>query len=113
MLNQCILVGNLGDDPAVFFTHEGNPITTFSIAFQSSPKKTGWIKITCYNRLGEIASKYLTKGSRVAVTGILDQHKWTTDDGQNRSTFQVIATNLEFIKVSYQGNEVQTDDIPF
>jgi single-strand DNA-binding protein len=113
MLNQCVLVGNLGDDPAVFFTHEGSPITSFNIAFQSSPKKTGWIKITCFNKLGEIAAKYLTKGSRVAVTGVLDQHKWQTDDGQNRSTFQIIATNLEFIKVDYKDGEIPNDDIPF
>ncbi len=36
MLNQCILTGNLGGDPEVFYSSEGNPVTSFSLAFHSS-----------------------------------------------------------------------------
>ena len=51
MLNQTILTGNLGADPEVFYSTEGSPIASFSLAFKSSKKKTGWIKVKCFNKL--------------------------------------------------------------
>ena len=116
MLNQCVLTGNLGADPDVFYNPEGNPVTSFNIAFQSSHKKTGWIKIVCFQKLAEIASTYLHKGARIAVTGVLDNHKWQQDDGQTRSTFQVIANSIEFIKTDGRGfkdGEGSMGDVPF
>ena len=114
MLNQCVLTGNLGADPEVFYSSEGDPIATFNLAFRSSKKKTGWIKVTCFNRLAEVAEKYLHKGARVAIVGTLDQQKWETDEGVTRSSFQLIANSLEFIKTDGRGLEDNNndDDIP-
>jgi len=82
MLNNCLLTGNLGADPEVFYSSEGEPVATFNLAFRSSKKKTGWIKVTCFKKLSEIVSRHLHKGARIAVIGTLDQHKWETDEGQ-------------------------------
>jgi len=115
MLNQSILTGNLGADPEVFYSSEGKPIATFNLAFRSSKKKTGWIKITLFHRLAEIAEKYLHKGARIGIVGTLDQQKWETDEGVKRSTFQLIANSLEFIKTDGRGFQEgqDKDDIPF
>jgi single-strand DNA-binding protein len=119
MLNQCILTGNLGDDPSSHYTPEGLAITHFNIALKSSAKKkdANWIKVSCFGKLAEVASTYLHKGARIALIGILDQNKWTTDDGQNRSTFQIIANNIEFIKTDGRGfnkeGAVPDEDVPF
>jgi single-stranded DNA-binding protein len=43
MLNQLILTGNLGNDPEIFFGSEGDPVTSFSLAFKSGREKTGWL----------------------------------------------------------------------
>ena len=98
MLNNCLLTGNLGADPEVFYSSEGDPIATFNLAFRSSKKKTNWIKITCFNKLAEITEKYLHKGARIGIIGTLDQQKWETDEGARRSNFQLIANSIEFIK---------------
>jgi single-strand DNA-binding protein len=45
MLNHTVLTGNLGADPEVFYSSEGNPVASFSLAFRSLKKKTGWIKV--------------------------------------------------------------------
>jgi len=103
MLNNCVLTGNLGADPEVFYGSEGDPVATFNLAFRSSKKKTGWIKITCFNKLAEISERHLHKGARIAVIGTLDQQKWETDEGVNRSSFQVIANTIEFIKTDGRG----------
>ncbi len=115
MLNQCTLTGNLGGDPEVFYSSEGNPVATFNIAFHSSKKKTCWIKVTCFSKLAEVSQKYLHKGARIAVIGTLDQHKWETDEGLQRSSFQLIANSLEFIKTDGRGfKEGQAEEeIPF
>ena len=100
MLNSCILTGNLGADPEIFYSSEGEPIASFNLAFQSSKKKTGWIKVTCFRRLAEVAEKYLRIGNRIGIVGTLDQQKWETDEGSTRSSFQLIANSIEFIKVN-------------
>jgi single-strand DNA-binding protein len=119
MLNQCILTGNLGDDPSSHYTPEGLAVSHFNIAFKSSAKKKdpNWIKVSCFGKLAEVASTYLHKGARIAVIGILDQNKWQGDDGQMRSTFQIIANTVEFIKTDGRGfknGEAPSDeDVPF
>ena len=114
MLNACILTGNLGADPEIFYSSEGEPIATFNLAFRSSKKKTGWIKITCFQRLAEVAEKYLHKGARIGILGTLDVNKWETDEGVTRSSFQLIANSIEFIKTDGRGfdDSSNDDDLP-
>jgi single-strand DNA-binding protein len=47
-------------------------------------KKTGWIKVVCFNRLAEIEEKHLHNGARIALIGVLDYQKWTTDEGYKK-----------------------------
>ena len=113
MLNSCVLTGNLGADPEIFYSSDGDPIATFNLAFRSSKKKTGWIKVTTFNKLAEITERHLHKGARIALVGTLDQNKWETDEGITRSTYQLIANSIEFIKTDGRGfNDNQSDDIP-
>jgi len=103
-MNHTILSGNLGNDPDVFYSSEGNQIVSFSLAFKSGKDKTSWIKVTCFNKMAEVAEKYLHKGAKVLVSGTLDQKKWESE-GQQRSTFQLIANQIEFIKTDGRGFE--------
>ncbi len=77
MLNQSVITGNLGDDPKIYFSPDGVPVTSFDIAFQAAKKKTCWIRVVTFNKLADVCGKYLKKGNRIAVSGILDQSKWT------------------------------------
>jgi len=113
MLNNCILTGNLGADPEIFYSSEGEPIATFNLAFQSSKKKTGWIKVTCFRKLAEVSEKFLHRGARIAIIGYLDQQKWETDEGIQRSSFQLIANSIEFIKTDGRGFEEGQEGAPF
>jgi single-strand DNA-binding protein len=110
MLNSCILTGNLGADPEIFFSSEGTPVANFNIAFKSSKKKTGWIKVTCFNRLAEVAQRHLHRGAKVGIIGTLDQHRWESDEGVQRSSFQLIANSIEFIKTDGRGFDEGQDN---
>jgi len=115
MLNNCILTGNLGADPEIFYTSEGEAVASFNLAFRSSKKKTGWIKVTCFRKLAEIAEKYLHKGARIGIVGTLDQQKWENEEGATRTSFQLIANSIEFIKTDGRGfeDEQDKDGTPF
>lgn len=110
MLNQIVLTGNLGQDPEIFYTSEGNSIAKFSLAFKSGKQKTNWIKVACFGRLAELAEKHLHQGARVGVIGALDENKWETDEGVKKSTYQINANSLEFIKTDGRGFETNGDD---
>ncbi len=119
MLNQCILTGNLGGDPEIRYSNNGDPISSFNLAFRSGKDKTSWIKITCFNKLAEVSEKYLHKGAKITVVGSLDQEKWQTESGENRTGYKIIANSLEFIRTDgrgFEGNQSDqpdNDDVPF
>ncbi len=115
MPNLCILTGNLGADPEVKYSNDGNPIATLNLAFKSGKDKTSWIKVTCFNRLAEVCEKYLHKGAKITAVGALEQQKWTTDSGEPKSTYKLLANSVEFIKTDGRGfeNGQDEDDIPF
>jgi len=115
MINTCILTGNLGADPEIFYSSNGEPIATFNIAFRSGKDKTGWIKVVAFKKLAEIVEKYLHKGARIGIISTLDQQKWETDEGVQRSSFQLIANSIEFIKTDGRGfeDEHDNDGTPF
>jgi len=120
MLNQTVITGNLGDDPKEFFSPDGVPVTSFDLAFTSSGKKTCWIRVVTFKKLAEICAKHLHKGARIAISGTLDQNKWTDKEGNNHSTFQILGNTLEFIKTDGRGfkegettPETINDDVPF
>ena len=112
-MNYSFVTGNLGDDPKSFFSPDGAQIVTFDLAFRSGKDKTSWIKVSCFNKLAELAVKYLHKGARIGLVGRLDQSKWTTENNEQRSSFRLIANQIEFIKTDGRGFEKdqQPEDI--
>lgn len=105
-MNTCVIIGNLGADPESFFTDEGTQIVNFPLAFRSTKKdKTNWVKVVCFQKQAEAAEKYLHKGAKVAVNARLDQNKWVDDNNQTRSTFRLIANQIDFLKTDGRGFE--------
>jgi single-strand DNA-binding protein len=97
---KVILVGNLGRDPETRSTQDGMRIVNFTLATSESwrdkmsgerKERTEWHRVVIFNeRLGEIAEKYLKKGSKVYLEGALQTRKWTDNSGQERYTTEVV-----------------------
>lgn len=103
-MNFVCITGNLGGDPDVFYGQEGDPVSTFNIAFRGSKKnKTGWIKVVCFGHQAESAEKYLHKGAKIGVVGQLDQSKWEDDNGNTRTSYQLIAQSIDYLKTDGRG----------
>ena len=108
-MNQVIITGNLGEDPKEFYTPDGTAISSFQMAFRSGKDKTSWIKINTYQKLAELSMRCLHKGARIAVNGVLDQQKWNDDKGVSKSSFRLIANQIEFIKTDGRGFNKEAD----
>lgn len=108
MLNQVALIGNLGRDPEVRYSSSGMAITTFSLCFKSGKDKIGWINVVSFNKLAETIGQHLSKGSKVGITGVLDENKWEDSQGNKKSNIQIICNNIEFIKTNKQDGNQQT-----
>ena len=99
-VNKVILVGNLGADPEVRHTNDGNPIVNLRVATSERwrdrntgerRERTEWHRVAIFNeRLGEVAQKYLHKGSKVYLEGQLQTRKWTDQQGQDRYSTEVV-----------------------
>jgi len=99
-VNKVILIGNLGRDPEIRTTQDGTKITHLSIATTDTwrdrtsgerRERTEWHRVVIFNdKLGEVAEKYLRKGSKVYLEGSLQTRKWTDQSGQDRYTTEVV-----------------------
>jgi len=105
-VNKVILVGNLGADPETRYTASGAAITNIRIATSESwrDKQTGenqerteWHRVVFFSRLAEIAGEYLRKGSQVYIEGSLRTNKWQGQDGQDRYTTEIIASEMQML----------------
>ncbi|MGB1110446.1 MAG: single-stranded DNA-binding protein [Gammaproteobacteria bacterium] len=105
-VNKVILIGNLGKDPETRYMPSGGAVTNVNIATTDTWKdkqsgerqeRTEWHRVVFFNRLGEIAGEYLKKGSKVYVEGRLQTRKWQGQDGQDRYTTEIVASEMHML----------------
>ncbi|QFY89898.1 single-stranded DNA-binding protein [Magnetovirga frankeli] len=105
-INKVILIGNLGAEPETRSSANGTNVTNIRIATTESWKdrntgenqdRTEWHRVVLFGRLGEVASQYLTKGSKVFIEGKVQTNKWQDQNGQDRYTTEVVAERLEML----------------
>jgi len=103
-VNKVLLIGNLGRDPEVRHAADGRRIVQLSVATTEAWKdkttgerkeRTEWHRVVIFNeKLGEIAEKYLQKGSKVFLEGQLQTRKWTDNNNVERYTTEVILSQF-------------------
>lgn len=105
-VNKVILVGNCGRDPEMRYLPSGQAVANVSVATSSRRKDrntgetvedTQWHRVTFYDRLAEIANEYVKKGRPIYVEGRLKYGKYTGQDGVERNTVDIIATELQLL----------------
>jgi len=123
MSNSTTLSGNLTRDPEIRYTRDGQANATFGLAVNRrwQPKgseeweeATSFFDVVCWRDLAENVALTLVKGSRVIVTGRLDQHVWETEMGERRSRVEITADDvgpsLRFATAEITRSERRTPD---
>lgn len=104
-MNKILIIGNLGSDPEMRYTPNGNPVTSFTVAtnrrYRTSEgenrEETEWFRISAWNRLAETCNQYLQRGSKVYVEGRLSSRTYVGNDGETRVSLDVNASEVRFI----------------
>ena len=104
-LNRVILIGNLTKDPELRVTPNGTSVSTIRLAINrrrpsssgEAANNTDYFNVVVWGKSAELCQEYLKKGSPVAIDGRLQSRAWETQDGQRRSTVEVVAENVQFL----------------
>ena len=131
-LNKVMIIGNVGSDPEMRFTPNGNPVTSFRVATNrvyttaegERKQETEWFSVVAWNRLAENCNQFLTKGRPIYAEGRLRMHTWETQDGQKHTRPEIIANRVIFLDkqalaTPAEGEEegssgdLGTEDVPF
>ena len=101
--NSVTLVGNVTRDPELRFTPSGQATASFGLAVnrrwqnrQSGEweEAVSFFDVVCWREMAENVSESLSRGSRVVVTGRLEQRSWETQEGEKRSKIEVVADEI-------------------
>jgi len=132
-LNKVMIIGNLGSEPEMRFTPNGNPVTSFRVATNrvyttaegERKQETEWFTVVSWNKLAEQCNQFLAKGRLVYAEGRLRTHTWEGQDGQKHYRTEIIANRVTFLDrqaaaplpeegVEEAGvGELEPEDIPF
>lgn len=107
-INQVILMGRLTRDPEMRTTTTGKSIASFSLAVdrQTQDDQADFFDVTAWEKLGELANQYLSKGRRCLVQGRLRQDSWDDKEtGKKRSRIEVVATDITFLDAPSDGQQ--------
>lgn len=105
MYHRTELIGNLGKDPEMRYTANGNAVVSFSVAVNETwngsdgekQQRTEWYSVIAWSRLAEICAQYITKGSLVFVSGRMQTRSWDGNDGVKHYRTELIANEVKFL----------------
>lgn len=102
-MNHVSLVGRLGADPEVHTFDSGATVCNMSLATSKKwtkdgekQEKTEWHRLKAFNKTGELASQYLSKGRQVAIEGEI-QYSSYEKDGEKKYTTDIIVNKIHFL----------------
>lgn len=104
-INKVIIIGNLGKDPELRHTPQGQAVANFPVATSENwndkngqrQERTEWHRIVVWGKLAELCGKYLAKGRKAYIEGRLQTRAWDDKDGQKRYTTEIVANTVQFL----------------
>lgn len=108
MFNLVVLTGRLTADPELKYTPNNIPVTSFSIAVSRRYKageetQADFINIVAWQKTAEFVTKYFSKGSMIGIEGSIQTRRYTDKEGKNRTVFEVVANNVQFVESKREG----------
>lgn len=115
-LNRVQLIGNLTRDPELRYTPTGTAVCSFGMATnrswttESGEKRdeADFHRIVAWNKLAELCSQFLTKGKKVFVEGRLSTRNWNAQDGTQKTTTEIIISDMILLDSSGRRVEPET-----
>jgi len=100
-VNKVLLTGRLTRDPEMRSLASGKQVTTFTVASNAfvggGKERAEYHPVVAWDRLAEIAGRYLGKGQQVAIEGRLQTRSWDDDKGARHWKTEIVAANVEML----------------
>ena len=107
--NRVELIGNLTRDPELRYTPNGAAVATFGIA---TKEEVYFHRLVAWNKLAELCTQLLKKGTRAFISGRLQYREWETQDGQKRRDAEIVMEDLIVLTSrngSFADEEMETE----
>jgi single-strand DNA-binding protein len=117
-INTITVSGNVTRDPEIRFTPSGQSVCSFSVAVNRSwqnrqtqewEEQTSFFDVKAWGQLGQNISDTVAKGSRVVVSGRLEQRSWETEQGEKRYAFEIVADDVA-VSLLYATAEISKNE---
>jgi single-strand DNA-binding protein len=104
-VNKAILIGNLGRDPELRYTQNGQAVVNFTLATSENwtdrsgerQERTEWHRIVAFAKTAELCAQYLSKGRTVYIEGRIQTRDWEDKEGNKRTTTEINANTVQFL----------------
>lgn len=101
-MNKAIIAGRLTHDPELKQTQSGTPVCTFNVAVNRRFAKEGdqsvdFLAVTAWKQTAEFVTRHFKKGSSICVVGSIQTRSWKDQNGNNRSTTEILADEVLFV----------------
>ena len=97
MFNKVTLVGRISTDLGLRYTGSNKAYCRFNLAVNRMNEGTDFIPITVWGKPAENLVQYQSKGSLILVDGSISMNNYTDKDGNNRTSFEVMTSNVQFL----------------
>lgn len=111
-MNKVFLVGNLTKDPELATTNSGVSVCRLTIAVQrrfansEGEREADFFNIITWRNQADICNKYLKKGSKIGVVGVLQNRSYEAQDGSKRYVTEITADEVEFLSTKQSADEL-------
>lgn len=112
MFNLVVLTGRLTADAELRHTQNDIPVCSFTIAVDrrhkaDEEKQADFINIVAWRQTAEFVAKHFKKGSMIGIEGAIQTRKYVDKDtGKNRTAFEVVANNVQFVESKKSENVI-------
>lgn len=116
MFNRVTLVGRISTDLELRYTGSNKAYCRFNLAVNRMNEGTDFIPVTVWGKPAENLVQYQNKGSLILVDGSISMNNYTDKNGNNRTSFEVMTSNVQFLsnkKTNNNTNAEQTETDPF
>ena len=112
-VNTIHIIGNLGKDPEMSYKGSDGDmaVTKVSVAVNDRHDQTNWFNVVAFRKTAEFLNNYGRKGRKVYVEGRMQQNRWQNEDGETRTSWELVANQVEFLDSRDDSDLNEPDDI--
>lgn len=108
-MNNYICVGRITKDIELRYTPNNKAITEISLAVNNGKDDTTFIRLTAFDKLAELVSKYCKKGDLIGIQSIIKNHNWEDKNGNKHYDYSFIINKISFLAKSNK-EEIKKQD---